>query len=373
MIDCGIFHSICSFFTGDDCEKLVEASDCDDVTSPVKNENDKTIPSHRSRRRMKINSRRKRVSPNNNAEIKRKNFLLSKDWFSRRRNAQKEEENESNKDIVKSCSHSDSCDNLETIKSLKELYPRSTYMERYRFATGRTLKRSTAKMDFYMKWREQFYVDDESFVSQKSVLVDDEECWNFVVSHTAKRMNPPVDLEAPLPRIVRFGEHNNEPRTINGKRIAHILAAMIDLNIAPQEFYSACVATYLDFKLDRDSLETIAVLVDVRAGTGWPNHPAMNLLPFIKSIAKTLSKNMPERLDECIVYPLPSAGKVIWVIVSGFLDPKHVDKIRIIWGASANPESPAPVEKMTKYFDTKTIDYIEKTRKAEFRPIENDN
>ena len=119
--------------------------------------------------------------------------------------------------------------------------------------------------------------------------------------------------------------------------------------------------------MNRKSLETITVLIDVRAGKGWKNTPAMSLMPFIKTIAKYLSIIMPLRLESCIVYPLPSPAKFIWVIVIGFLDMKHLEKIRILWGAGATAESPAPIETMKEFFDVKTIEVIEQRRLLEFR------
>jgi len=252
-------------------------------------------------------------------------------------------------------------DQSKNIQVLGQSFPTSTPNEQYRFTVGRTQGRSLEKMSSYIQWRTKFNLDDHKFTSSQSRINDDEECWNFVVSHAAEQMTPKIKLKSNLPRIARFG-----PRSRNGNRVVQILAAMIDPDLAPQEFYSHCVAAYLDFKLDRDSLETIVVLVDVRAGTGWTNPPAMSLLPFIKTTAKTLSTTMPERLDVCIVYPLPSPAKVIWLLIKGFLDSKHVQKIRILWGPSASPESPAPVDKMKEFFDMEAIETIEKSRLDEF-------
>lgn len=72
---------------------------------------------------------------------------------------------------------------------------------------------------------------------------------------------------------------------------------------------------------------------------------------------------MPERLDKCIVYPVPSPAKVVWLIVSSFLDPKHVEKIRIIWGLSPNANGgDVPVKEMKKFFDEETITSMEAHR-----------
>lgn len=309
--------------------------------------------------------RRRRVSPVKGTTVtthgfRNKSQRIRFGWGERSNDATKNNERVHH-GLLKSGS-SRKVDLIQNTKALGQSFPTSTPMERHRFASGRTLQRSMEKMDSYIKWREKHNLDNKKFASSQSKIVDDKECWNFVVSYAAEHMQPKVHLKCHLPRIVRFG-----PRSRDGKRVVQILAAMIDPELASQEFYSHCVAAYLDFKLNRDSLETIVVLVDVRAGTGWPNPPAMSLLPFIKTTAKTLSNTMPERLEMCIVYPLPSPAKVIWLFIRGFLDSKHVQKIRILWGTSASPESPAPVEKMKEFFDMKTIEAIEKSRFDEFR------
>ena len=59
---------------------------------------------------------------------------------------------------------------------------------------------------------------------------------------------------------------------------------------------------------------------------------------------------------------------MIWLIIRGFLDKKHVQKIQVIWGP-ASDKSPIPTDKMKKLFDVKTINTIEKSRLNDFSPI----
>mmetsp|Transcript_20583 Transcript_20583/g.23310 ORF Transcript_20583/g.23310 Transcript_20583/m.23310 type:complete len:411 (+) Transcript_20583:270-1502(+) len=248
-------------------------------------------------------------------------------------------------------------------KILKEMFPTATPIERQRFVSQRTFDRAIEKMEIFMKWREQYHLDDPTYVKAQATIVDDQECWDCVVSHMAKYNDPPIELTGPLPQIIRL----LEAKSLSGHRIAHIIAAMLDQQLAPQEFYSACVAAYFDFKMDRDSLESIVVLIDVRGGIGWANPLAPSLVPFIKLSAKDLSNVMPERLATCIVFPLPYAVKILWFLVKGFLDSKHVQKIRILWGnTSASATSAAPVEKMKQYFDEETVHALEELRLSLF-------
>ena len=153
-------------------------------------------------------------------------------------------------------------DPSENILVLEQLYPTSTRSERHRFVNGRTLRRSIEKLDEYMNWRNETKLDDEEYISQQSKLVEDRDCWKFVVEFTAQRMG--IDFKEDIAQIVRFGDASEEFRTLDGKRVGVMLAGLIDLDIAPKEFYSSCIVSYLNFKLNRESLETIVVLVDVR-------------------------------------------------------------------------------------------------------------
>jgi len=170
-------------------------------------------------------------------------------------------------------------------------------------------------------------------------------------------------LNSNLPRIVRFGEVN-DLLAADGRRMVQVYPGMIDADIAPLEFYALCFAIYIDLKLDRNSDETVHVLIDTRHGKGWTNTPAMSLIPFVKSLVKNLEENMPERMFTCILYPLRPACKPIWTIFKGFLHQKVVDKIRIYWGP-ATPDSPIPKGMLNKAFTKKVVENLEQCRRRE--------
>jgi hypothetical protein len=234
-------------------------------------------------------------------------------------------------------------------------FPTLTQSERKRFISGRSIERARDKMAKYVEWRTRYNIDTAHSIK-------DEVIWNHAASFAAKHVG--FKLKDPMPRILRFGE-SFDWTSKNGNRVVQVLPGLIDTAIAPLEVYVLCSSLYLDLKLDRNSMEQIVVLVDVRAGIGWPNPPPTSLIPFAKQLSKCLADIMPERLSLCAVYPVPNPAKIVWAIFKGFLDAKHVQKIQIFWGM-ARATSPAPVKQMQHFFHDDVIEGTETSRKSEF-------
>lgn len=266
--------------------------------------------------------------------------------------------------------HSTSSDYYKTNeKELQRRFPLSTYAERKRFLQGRTLIRATEKMDIYMNWRKDYDLDRAKQVMSKNRQgVTDEDTWNFAVNWASKHSKQSLKQEIFLPRIVKFGKGRNDLRTKDSKRLVQVLPGMIDKKLAPLEFYALCVAIYLDMKLDRNSDESIYILVDVRAGVGWPNGSPTSLIPFVKNLIRLLSDTMPERMCQTQVFPIPSVAKPIWSIYKKFLDEKLVKKVNVFWGA-ANADSPLPKSlrfQCSDSLNSKLLQNLEDSRFDEF-------
>jgi hypothetical protein len=262
---------------------------------------------------------------------------------------------------------------------LKTRFPASTVHERKRFLSGRTLDRASEKMQSFMTWREHYHLNDPHLLSIS--YHNDEQLWNHVVFHTASYYDTKEGSSSKrricaspirscqmllLPRIVKFGDCHQDFRARDGRRIALVNPALIDISIAPLELYAACIAVYLYLKLDRHSEENIHVLIDVRAGRGWSNPSPTILIPFVKHLSKMLVDYMPERMYACILFPLPVAAKPIWGIFKTFLDRKVVGKMRILFGpASFDSKIPKGMENETIDFELMT--QLEKARQADFK------
>jgi hypothetical protein len=102
----------------------------------------------------------------------------------------------------------------------------------------------------------------------------------------------------------------------------------------PVETTIAAMSTWLDNSLDRTSDEKITLLVDVRPKNGWPNPTPTSLLPLIRGLSKVFGANNPERLEACVIYPMPWYVMAVWALVKVFLDPKTASKIVFLAGSS---------------------------------------
>lgn len=253
----------------------------------------------------------------------------------------------------------------ENQKILHERFPTITPMERKRFSKGRAMEKICTKLEGYVEWREKNHLDSESFKNHPE-FKSDHEVWQFAANHTSKHYDGgEVKMSPNFPRIARFGGEE-DLRASDGKRIVQVLPALIDKDLAPLDFYALTFAVYVELKFDRDTDEQIHVLVDARTGEGWPNAPAMNLIPFVKSLVRYLEDNMPERMFRCVLYPLKYAAKPIWGIFKSFLNPKVVKKIVIYWGPAA-PESPVPKEMTNETYSADFVKAIESQRTAEIQ------
>ena len=117
----------------------------------------------------------------------------------------------------------------------------------------------------------------------------------------------------------------------------------------PCETTIAAMSNFIDNSLDRDSDEKITLLVDVRPKQGWPNPSPRSLLPLIKGLSKVFGANNPERLEACVIYPMPWYVMAIWYVVRAFLDPKTATKIVFLAGSSYE-NAPTP-EGLSSYID----------------------
>ncbi len=277
---CGAFNNVFDIFGGE----TIEGNYCEDESKEknvVISNNVKTCPNAYTQRRDKAFSpipffiRRNKISPGQQQSERsgrrtrslncigkgKRSFL--KFFQNHRSGSNRDTSSVSSFNREYDMDYDMNCvDPDQNATALQHLFPNSTGSERLRFVADRRLGKSIQKMDDYMKWREETELDDEEFTSQQSKFVDDLDCWNFVVKFTATRME--LNLTSIIPQIVRFGNPSEEFKTLDGKRVVQVLAALIDLDVAPYEFYSACIISYLHFKLDRETLETIVVLVDVR-------------------------------------------------------------------------------------------------------------
>jgi hypothetical protein len=125
--------------------------------------------------------------------------------------------------------------------------------------------------------------------------------------------------------------------------------------------YALALAIYIDYTLDRSSMEKIILVIDVRAGQGWANIAAIKLIPFIQETVRLLCDLHPTRLEQCIIYPVPVIANIIWKAVKPFVGKDTVKKICLVSGSGAGMNDIVP-EKVNKYLDCELLQQFETTR-----------
>lgn len=114
-----------------------------------------------------------------------------------------------------------------------------------------------------------------------------------------------------------------------GDAIVMVEGARCDTSLDP-EAYCGLICSRLDDALAPDSSRRLIVLIDVRAGSGWPNPPPSQFLPLVRKLASCLAENYPERLRNVIVYPLPALVRFLANCVLVLLDKVTRDKVIVI-------------------------------------------
>lgn len=162
-----------------------------------------------------------------------------------------------------------------------------------------------------------------------------------------------------------FETNNTANDDINtNKKYLHHLPARIDPKLADTSTYALALALFIDRVLDRKSTEKATLVIDVRAGYGWANISAIKLVPFIQSVIRMLCDLFPNRLEKCIVFPIPKAANVLWKASKKFVDKETVNRICLVSGP-ASKKSKVPT-KLGRYLDHELITKLEDKRTSCF-------
>ncbi|CAJ1936639.1 unnamed protein product [Cylindrotheca closterium] len=173
----------------------------------------------------------------------------------------------------------------------------------------------------------------------------------------------------PVDQILFFHKSEADGKQItdkDGKRIIHLLPGLINTAAGSATFYANCIAYYLDRNLDRNNIEKLTIMIDVRAGTGWPNEPAYKMVSFVKTIVRVFEFNFPERVNKFVVFPIPMLLKGIFNTIKMLFDPTTANKIALATG-SALADSPLPKQDVVAHIDEEVLDQTEKIRLGLFR------
>ena len=125
-----------------------------------------------------------------------------------------------------------------------------------------------------------------------------------------------------------------------GDRVVLVEGARFDPAHISSSAYAAHVCRTLDAALASDDASQFVVLIDCRAGKGWPNHGATAFWPLIRELARTVPDCYPERLRCVVVYPLPRWARVSLATATYLLPAKTRQKV---WAVAGDDSRRAPV------------------------------
>ena len=234
---------------------------------------------------------------------------------------------------------------------IEQALPGSTPAERERFLHGQSGDANAAisKLGAYLRWRQE-HCEDGGLARSK----DGEDSW----AYATRRALSSSDGAGPLPEVV-FLHHHESTKHESNRFLMHI-PARIDTQLADTSVYSLALAIFIDDNLDRSKSDRMTLLIDTRSGDGFANPKAYNLLSFIQSTATLLQDLHPGRLEQCIVYPVPTIAGTLFNAIKPFLGKEASTRIHLVSGPSArNDKVP---KAMKTYLDEKLIDMLEERR-----------
>ncbi|KAL7516914.1 hypothetical protein ACHAWX_001881 [Stephanocyclus meneghinianus] len=238
-------------------------------------------------------------------------------------------------------------------QEIRDALPDSTPAERLRFLASRSGNSVAAivKLNNYLDWRREHFKGD----SAGNNRMWESTCKQAIQMSKDETAN--CDTELPCVLFV----HEFTDATSKLRRCIQVLPPRVDTNLASHSAYALAIAMYLDRVLDRDSDEKVTLAIDVRVGKGWANISAFKLLPFIKSTTKFVSELHPERLERCIIFPVPSIAVGIWRAVKPFLDKETAGKVFLIPGP-AGADAGLP-ETIPDVLNRELIEKLERMRR----------
>jgi len=125
----------------------------------------------------------------------------------------------------------------------------------------------------------------------------------------------------------------------DGSGFMFVQGAMYDPSRGTAQDYAVYTVKKM-LEIDANSSLRLTVLIDVRAGHGWPNPPATSLLSYLRQVAPLLNDFFPGRLERMLIYPVPRTAAIVWEVVRYLLDSTTASKIRMISGRDREDSVP---------------------------------
>ena len=256
------------------------------------------------------------------------------------------------------------------LQRLDEEFPAATRAEVRRFlAEHKTVSSASKKLKAYFSWRKKNKdaMDAVKPAFSDSAPLDDGSVWELCCRATAHLVSPSTSQDLRLPQIIRLvqDQKNQAIRDVQGNRVLLLLPAILDTKMASVSTYSLATMLYIDAILDRSSMETPTLVLDVRPGRGWANPTPQKVIPYLQKISQVGANMFPERLNRAVAVPVPAMAVGLWNMAKPLLDKKHAARVSLV-GGPATGRAPLPKDEMLKFFSSGLIEELEESRRSSF-------
>lgn len=158
---------------------------------------------------------------------------------------------------------------------------------------------------------------------------------------------------------------------LDGTRVVYVIPAALNLSRhelsdsekCAERYEALSVACYFNSVLPRRSMEKLTVLIDVRGGIGnhFTNLKPLSLLNFAKEAIYYLENYFPERMETCVLFPLPASAVFVWKVFRVFIDSDTRKRFKLIKGDS-DALADMPIDILGKIVSDESMEELEKRR-----------
>jgi len=121
----------------------------------------------------------------------------------------------------------------------------------------------------------------------------------------------------------------------DGTPVIYIAGSRLDIRKASALEYTLAATKIMDEIFSRDQLGKFTLAIDGRKWSDAPNASTTELIPIVQDLLVAMQDNFPNRLQKCILYPVPWWAMPVWAAAKMFMTPKTVKKITVFGGSDA--------------------------------------
>lgn len=250
---------------------------------------------------------------------------------------------------------------MRVANDLQASFPEATCSECERFASAHGVKAAKPKLRDFLEWKNK----------AESILQRYNECSCIWEQSMRAAFEESEGLEsfpncALDPIIVTASDNDEDSDGISRCRadcpILCVLPGRMDFATIPCELYTKAMSYYC---LQLYKGEPLTVLVDVRAGQGWPNMSIKRMLSWLRPCCSTIYSFFPGGLHRVIAYPIPNWATRLWRLVRPLLPMDVQSSMKLVSGSSTSYNAEYPKE-LEAYVSPSVLKLLEDQRVASF-------